>query len=158
MAQFTEDLTSKTDLEIVESIRNASDWSEFHNEVLLKEANRRGIRIEFDRREINAVPTLCSICQTLNKNVKNYPLVFFKFYLIAYRWGSSIIPSCPRCARKLIWKHCLYELARENIAWPFISLPWTLILTLWSFIPGKSSLQKRKARNSKVVEYYYRTR
>lgn len=81
---------------------------------------------------------LCPSCHEESDSVKNYTFISLLFAFVAYMWQTTSQIGCPSCTRKMIGKNLLVNLLTANIVWPFIILPWNLILLLMSFTRGHS--------------------
>lgn len=98
-------------------------------------------------KELRKVPIQCQGCGSVTSNMKRYTLSYMENYVIMFRSGSSDFVACPKCARKVIWKHALHQLPRQHFIWPFYCFPVTIFQTIKSFIPGNSITVCRDLEN-----------
>lgn len=81
---------------------------------------------------------LCPACREESDSVKNYSYITLLFLFVFYGWQTASQIGCPSCTRKMIGKNLLVNVLTANITWPFIILPWNLILLVMSFTRGHS--------------------
>jgi hypothetical protein len=81
---------------------------------------------------------LCPSCHEESDSLKNYSYITLLFLVVFYGWQTASQIGCPSCTRKMIGKNLLVNILTANITWPFIILPWNLILLVMSFTRGHS--------------------
>ncbi len=80
----------------------------------------------------------CPQCQQPSDSIKCYRLGFIVFlFLFAVHQTKNEI-GCPSCIRKALATSGAINLITANILWPFIILPWYVILLICSFTKGHS--------------------
>lgn len=80
----------------------------------------------------------CPACHRLTPSLKEYTFCLWVFLGLGIRLSTPIHVACPACMRKAIGKNSLINLFSANVLWPFVVLPWVLVLLASSFSPGHS--------------------
>lgn len=91
-----------------------------------------------------SVAIRCPECGQLSDSIKCYRMGLFLFVLVAWYSSTKNEFGCPSCIRGKIAKFSVINLFASNVLWPFVILPWTIILLLMSFTKGHS----REVRNA----------
>ena len=86
----------------------------------------------------------CPECNGPSDSVKCYRMGVIVFLFVAWFSSTKNQVGCPKCIRYKIAEFCLTNLITANVLWPFIILPWSIILLLCSCSRGHS----REVRNS----------
>jgi len=86
----------------------------------------------------NAFPLPCPGCSQPSDSIKCYRMGVLLFLLVVgMTWTKSEV-GCPSCIRGKIAQFCLVNVVTFNVFWPFIILPWSIIMLLRSFTKGHS--------------------
>jgi hypothetical protein len=81
----------------------------------------------------------CPRCGELTDSLKQYRYwKWFVFLLAGAFWQEAIERACPRCMRGWVWKSLLINIPLANFLWPFLVLPWGLVLLAVSCRKGHS--------------------
>lgn len=81
----------------------------------------------------------CPECGQESDSIKAYRYLSLMFILVAYGFQESTHVACPACTRKQVGKNLVTNLFTANVLWPFVCLPWGIVLLLMSATRGHSS-------------------
>jgi hypothetical protein len=82
----------------------------------------------------------CPHCGERTSSLKQYRYVRLCVCLGFHAsWHSDVVRACPYCIRRVIWRRCLLNIVPANLLWPFLVLPWAVVLTAVSHNPGHSA-------------------
>lgn len=82
----------------------------------------------------------CPECGEDSSAIKQYTMPrLFLFLFAGYRVETVRYTCCSKCMRKhILWHGFTYNILAANVLWPFVILPWCLILLIMSFTKGHS--------------------
>jgi hypothetical protein len=80
----------------------------------------------------------CPKCGQPSDSIKCYTLLTIIFLFIVGVSQTQKAIGCPGCVRKSIALSGLVNMLTANILWPFIILPYCIILLICSFTQGHS--------------------
>lgn len=82
----------------------------------------------------------CPECGRFSASIKRNQMIdVIIFFFIGASTRYVTYTCCPNCMRKHIMiKGFTYNILGGNILWPFVILPWSLILLLCSYTKGHS--------------------
>ncbi|MFO0881615.1 MAG: hypothetical protein U0840_30325 [Gemmataceae bacterium] len=83
----------------------------------------------------------CPMCGLPTEHLKRARYMrLLVFLFVGSWWQEEIITACPSCLRRRVWRNCFINLLPANLLWPFLMLPWALVLTLTSRSRGHSKV------------------
>lgn len=89
---------------------------------------------------VDAATFECPHCHCQTTSLKEYPfLKKWIFLFLIHIEEVTWVRGCPGCVRNETWVKAFRLIPTANFSWPFFVVPWALLITFGSFVPGHSS-------------------
>jgi hypothetical protein len=88
--------------------------------------------------DAGAQAIVCPCCDRESDSIKSFNMGILLFIFVAWLIWPRQEVACPGCIRGKLIGFLLINIITANILWPFLIVPWSVILLLRSFQKGHS--------------------